>query len=314
MKKRRSLIIPAATTLLAIACIFASCEQQPRSFKRPASLSLGADGSIFVSDFHNHRIVHLGPDGSLVRAFGELGLETDQLWQAWDVLAVRDGRVLVLNQRITAPEDETNIYEIKEFKDGKEIALHRISDGVSDPSGLPDGLAEGRDGEWLVPDTGNHTLRRFSRGWQPLEQIHGPTGGPEFAGLSMLLRSGDELWTLEQHAHQVRRLTLRLREEARFGERGRAPGKLMFPSGLGVCRGKWIAVADFGNHRVQRFHRDGAYLDGFSPARASEHTPTMLLAIAVTPDCQRLVMVDSKGNRVLVTTTQGRVLRDIRSW
>jgi hypothetical protein len=36
--------------------------------------------------------------------------------------------------------------------------------------------------------------------------------------------------------------------------------------------------------------------------------------LAVSPDCSRLYLVDSKGNRVLVTTPDGHVLQTLDRW
>ena len=91
------------------------------------------------------------------------------------------------------------------------------------------------------------------------------------------------------------------------------PGALSFPSAIAVCAGAWFAVADLGNHRVQRFDLDGRFLDAFAPDRAGADQPVQLLSLDVSPDCERLYLADSKGDRVLVTRPDGEVLRDIRS-
>ena len=249
-----------------------------------------------------------------MRTFGQRGLGHGELWQAWDISALRDGRLLVMNQRITDVGDETQIFDIKEFKNGEEIASHEIANAAIDPKAFPHGFAEGRNGQWFVPDTGRQGLWRFSSTWRPLGILRKPQGGGEFKGISAIVRSREELWIVEKYAHQIRRLTLDVKEELRFGVGGQAPGQLKFPSSLGVCAGKWVAVADYGNHRIQRFDYDGTFVDGFSPSRASPHAPTMLMSVVVTEDCQRLFLVDSKGNRVLVTTPRGEILREIKSW
>jgi len=299
--------------LLLVATLVA-CNEQPRHFKRPAALTLTPKGGIVVSDFHHHRVVELSAEGELVRVFGQRGLDDGDLWQAWKVLAMPDGRILVSNQRITSPDDETDVFEVKVFRDGEQVGQHILTDGAKAPKSWMDGPAPGLDGKWLVADTGLDKLVVMSSRWKELKRISAPEGGPKWDGLSVIVRVGNDLWVAEQYAHRIRRLSLDLKELARFGSSGSGPGQLKFPTGVSACDGKWAAVADLGNYRVQRFDPSGAYLDEFAPKGISKLAPVMLLGIAVTADCQRIVLVDSKGSRILVTTPKGEVLKDIRNW
>ena len=42
-----------------------------------------------------------------------------------------------------------------------------------------------------------------------------------------------------------------------IGQKGRAPGEFNCPNGLAYLRDGNMVAADWGNHRVQRFTRDG---------------------------------------------------------
>jgi hypothetical protein len=170
-------------------------------------------------------------------------------------------------------------------------------------------------GGWYVADSELDAIIRYDQAWRPVRVWSAPEPGPlgkeqPFRGLASLRRVGDGFWTAEQDLHQVRRLDAQFRQILAFGEEGEAPGQLRFPQDVAVCPDRWVAVADLGNYRVQRFDLEGRFLDGFEPAPAGPTQPVQLLELLLSQDCTRLYLVDSKGDRVLVTTPHGEVLAE----
>ncbi len=103
-------------------------------------------------------------------------------------------------------------------------------------------------------------------------------------------------------------------EQERFGAEGTSPGQLRFPQAVASCPGRWVAVADLGNHQVVRFDWSGRHLGSFAPEPAGPKKPPQIVHIEVSADCGRMYVVDSKGSRVLVTTPEGEVLQTLASW
>jgi hypothetical protein len=118
---------------------------------------------------------------------------------------------------------------------------------------------------------------------------------------------------IEKSRHRVSRMTSGGAEErVLLQDEGHGPPS--FPTALAVCRDEWFAVADLGNHRVQRYTIDGRWLGGFVPEPAGPDQPVQLLDLALSADCGRLYLVDSKGDRVLVTDPEGEVLQVLSRW
>ena len=100
--------------------------------------------------------------------------------------------------------------------------------------------------------------------------------------------------------------------ELSLDDAGHGPPR--FPSAIAVCPDQWYAIADYGNHRVQRYGVDGAWLGEFAPDDAGPDRLGQLMDLAVSPTCDRLYLVDSKGDRVLVTTPDGQLLHVLDRW
>lgn len=291
-----------------------ACRAEPEGLSRPNAVALSGD-RVFVSDFHHQRIVVFNAAGDVTQTFGQRGLGRGQLWEVWGLSADPNAEtedVYVLNQRPTSSTDETVIREVKRFRDGREIERVRLvnSDGAAPP--WSEGLVHRPDGGWQVAAPTQDAVLHFSAEGAWVNTLHHPESGPALKNPSRLHRENDALWIIEQFEHRIRRVNRNGRQTLQFGEEGAAPGQLRFPRALDVCPGGWLVVADFGNYRIQRFDLAGGYRDGFEPAPAHPDAPVQLLDVAVKPGCERLYLVDSKGDRVLVTTPKGVVLQELR--
>jgi len=308
-------LLPVLLPLL-LALVGVGCQESPTSLARPNLIRRAGDGVIHVSDFHHQRIVRFDPTGTFRSAFGERGLGEGQLWQVWGLLVESPDRIQVINQRITAPGAQTTLWEVKTFEQEREQAVHPlyIPTVQSQDEVWLAGLTRGFDGGYLVLDQSVRVIHHFDASWRHRGQGTAPGGGEPFQAPTCIRRKGEDIWVVDQYAHQVLRLGRDGRLLAVIGEEGTGPGQLRFPFAVDVCPGRWVAVADMGNYRVQRFDLAGRYLDGFEPAGVDVHSPVQLLDVLVTPTCDRLYLVDSKGNRVLVTTPQGNVLQTLHGW
>lgn len=308
---------------LILVVVVAACSGPPEGLRRPNGVCVDERGRLFVSDFHHQRVAvhtppHLaGPDHEPGwSTFGEQGLDEGELWQVWSIRCLGDDHVVVTNRRPQSADNvDRSLWEVREFLTGLEVSRHTVARGGVNEGGWPATVASlGPDG-WVLTDSEKKALLRFDTRWQPLSPWTEPTGGsgPPFEDATAIRGVGDELLLVEQHLHRVRRLGADGSERARFGEEGREPGQLMFPSAAAGCPNQWIAVADLGNYRVQRFDWQGDYLDGFSPPPAGPEQPLQVIDIAVSADCARLYLADSKGNRVLVTTVTGEPIATMSS-
>jgi len=298
--------------LLGVLLAFglASCDASPVAWQRPNLLQPTPAGGLAIADFHNHQIVVLGPTGAPQQRFGELGLGPGQLWRIWGLLAGPDDRLIVLNRRLRSLADKRPLWEIKEFVRGVEVRAIRLPLPAPERPTLLAGPAPAPDGGFFVGEGTAGLLLRYTADWQLVEQRPAPRDGPPFGPISALRRRGDDLWLVEQYRHRVRRLAGDGRQLLLLEDEGSGPGELLFPAAVDCCPAQgWLAVADTGNLRVQRFDLQGRPLDGFSPAPARPDRPVQLRDLLVSPDCSRLYLLDSTGNRLLVTTPQGELLQ-----
>ncbi len=300
---------------LVLLLVGFGCRPDVRDLKRPNRVVLAPDGrELYVSDFHHQRVAVFDRDGHFVRAMGVQGLGTDELWRVWDLVLEEPRTVLVINERPLSSDDDRSVWEVKRFVEGREKGVYPLHEANRNPNAWPNALVSlGRAG-YLVADTGLGAILRFDPAWRYLGRWQAPSGGEPFESPSALRRVGSDLWLVEPPRHRIRRLTLDGHEAQSFGRPGSGPGELRFPRALAVCPERWLAVADMGNYRVQRFDLSGRYLDGFAPPSVSPRFPPQILDVAVSPDCSRLYVVDSKGHRVLVTDPRGTLITAIATW
>ena len=141
-------------------------------------------------------------------------------------------------------------------------ALGGIKGGGDGQLNEPCGVAVGPDGEIYVADTWNHRVARFSADGQWLGEWKDPERG-FFGPRALVSREGLPL--RHRHRQQADR-ALR-----RGGTRSRPPGAPR-ATGPGSSSSRWasrptppgrIYVADTGNHRIQVFEGDGAFVRQF---------------------------------------------------
>ena len=291
-----------------------ACSAPERHLLRPNALVLADQGRVHVSDLHHKRVVSFDGVGKFQSEFGEPGLGEDQLWIVWALAFDTPGGLILANHRLRALDSQESFWEVKRFEDGRQRSVRALTKRSGEPVGWVEAMERAPGGGWLLADSEEGVLLHFDQHWACSGIWADAPGGEPLDSPKDLRWDGADLWVLEQHAHRVRRLSPAGEEQARFGQLGPEAGQLSFPSALTSCRGRWVAVADMGNRRVQRFDLQGQYMDGFEPQAAGPDQPTQLMDIATDSDCQRLYLVDSKGNRVLVTTPRGELLEVLDTW
>ncbi len=137
-------------------------EPEP-TLNRPTHLLPVADGSVYVVDRGNHRVVHLDEDGGLIRTFGTPGDGDGELHHPTAAAVDADGSLYVTdgkNHRVHVFDpDGTPAGTIGEFGyDSEETDLedHHLNN--------PRGVAVDGDGRVHIVDAGNGRIHVFERG------------------------------------------------------------------------------------------------------------------------------------------------------
>ena len=297
---------------MLLAAILLACQAPPPShLSRPNALAVAPDGTLYVSDFGHDRIVMFDPSGQHQSHFGSRGLARGQLWRVYALAVDTDDSLLVANRR---PEDASTrqgtVWEVKRFRGGREVDTLRFDGHFSSEAHSMNSIAVADDGQLLVANPGGGELFLVDA----QGSFVGAFGGVlhQEASPHAVVRDADAYWVVDQAQHGMYRVTSSGAEPFFLDDGGHGP--LSFPSAVAVCPGQWLAVADLGNHRVQRFDLEGTHLGGFAPERAGPDQPVQLLGIATDASCERLYLADSKGDRVLVTDLDGTVLRTHHGW
>ncbi|XP_070554785.1 tripartite motif-containing protein 2-like [Ptychodera flava] len=116
----------------------------------PCFACVAEDGTIFVTDSENIRVVVCDESGKVIRSFGEEDLKEPQ----GIAIHPSNGRVYVLDHKAS----DVKIYN----KDGK--LLKSFGGNGSAPGQLnqPYGLTTDREGNIVIPDTHNHRVQIFN--------------------------------------------------------------------------------------------------------------------------------------------------------
>ncbi len=141
------------------------------TFNAPRGLDFAPDGTLYVADSLNHRILHLSPEGELLQIIGEFGSISNgsappgQFNEPWDVAVAPDGSFYVAdtwNHRIQkfSPQGEALTAWGYWGQDGSPLAFYG-----------PRSVAVGPDGRVFVSDTGNKRIVVFDPDGVPLTII-----------------------------------------------------------------------------------------------------------------------------------------------
>lgn len=299
----------AAGVCAALAA--AGCERTAARLARPNHVAVGSDGTVWVSDFQHDRLAHWSADGTFLGTWGENGLGRDELWRVTAMASTRDG-LLVANLRPLSDDSGAEVVtELKTLTAGHEVRAVVLDGRTLPPGARVNGIAERPDGHLVLSDSTHGELVEIAPDGRHVGRFGGvprPDAEPY-----ELAADGQDLWVVERDRHRITVVGPNGRERPLTP----ADTPFRFPSAVAVCAAAdppWVVVADLGNHRIRRFTLDGAPLASFAPHPDGPDRPPQLLDVAIAPDCSRLYVVDSKGDRVLVTDPNGTVLQVLQAW
>ena len=267
---------------LAALHVIGSAGSGQGRFLSPHGLAIAPDGSIYVADSNNHRVVKLDAVGRYVKAFGTWSGEPPNgdffnpdwnpppgtFYEPWDVAIAPDGSVYVAdlwNSRVQKFDEEGNFVTMwGGFSDSGQAAR-----GAEGRFYGPRGVAVDDDGQVYVSDTGNKRVQVFD---------------------------ADGTFV------------------AQFGGGGLLDGNLDEPVGIAVTGEGEIVVVDTWNGRIQVFNAEGQPLRKWDVAGWLDYTQADFGRsrvgkpyLTVGPD-GRIYVSDQVGNRILVFDASGNYL------
>ncbi len=133
-------------------------------FQAPRGVAVAADGSLYVADSRNHRIVHLNAQGEVLHTWGTFGQTVEsqpappggQFNEPWGVAVAPDGSVYVT---------DTWNHRVQKFSaEGNFLTMWGRFGQAETPDAFwgPRGIAVDKDGRVYVADTGNKRIAIFN--------------------------------------------------------------------------------------------------------------------------------------------------------
>lgn len=259
---------PGATATLAILRKFAVGEGGPNdAFSWPKGLTWASDGTLWVVDSQNRRLLRFLDDGRLVTALGKKGRGQGMLGLPIDIDVATAGIVV----------SDTSAHTVHHFDaDGNFIRAIGEWGTKSGQLDLPHGVSIDGDQVW-VTDRGNTKILRFGLdgsyrgGFGKKGELDGYITEPVSIRIS-----NDILWVLEGKNGRIQR----------FSREGKSLGSFSTgakdPVALEIDPWGYAWIADGEGHRIMRFDRSGRLLLSIQPpAGGRQWIPT---SVAVRAD------------------------------
>jgi DNA-binding beta-propeller fold protein YncE len=157
--------------VLAADMILDTVQAEPPTLNAPRSLAFAPDGTMYVADSKNNRILHLEPDGRVLNSWGSFNdgvngpAPLGTFNEPWGVAVGPDGSVYV---------SDTWNHRIQKFTaDGEPITSWGSYGQADQQYGFwgPRGLAVDAEGNLYVADTGNKRIVVFDAGGNYLSEF-----------------------------------------------------------------------------------------------------------------------------------------------
>jgi sugar lactone lactonase YvrE len=297
--RRRTAVLGLGAAVAVFAAVLAprvlSYQSQPAvRFNGPDSVAVNAQGTVYVADQGNNRIVELSPSGTQVGAFGTFGKGTLQFSNPGSLAFAPSGTLYVA-------DDSNN--RIIALRSGRETYSARYDAGS---------LAVSPDNTLYASDFGNNRIWRFSPSFQPLPTLAVPfttVGAQEYPAQLAIDQIGN-LYIADREHNSIVKVSRTGKVAARFGRFGTSmPTKSnpLFngPSGVAVDNRGRVYVADTGNDRLEILSPAGRVL---RLVRLSGSP------VSVAVDSQGgIYLADYYGNQIIKVSSRGRVLWSVGS-
>ncbi len=275
--------------------------------RNPHGVDIAPNGTIYVTDANNDRIVVLGSDGSWIGSFGTSGTGDGQfLFPRGVAVDPLDGTLWV---------SDSNRNDVQHLT-ANGVFISRFGSAALGPNRLLRPFDVEVGPEWIfVASSGTHEVKAFDRTGTYVGTIGGfGTGlGRLSIPQGMELTPDGHLYVAEQGNDRVTEFAFQAlgtsgtvpSEVASFGGPGHAA---MYPSGLETTPGGGIVVADTGNSRLRRYDASGALLwsvGGQDDGPGELDNPR---DAGVDPVSGQIYVADTGNNRVAVFSAAGAYL------
>lgn len=264
------------------------------SANQPSDIAIGADGSLFLVDGVNHRIVVVEPGGRIKSTFGKQGTGPGEFRFPLGICITDDGRIFVAdtgNRRI-------QIFDSR-FKHIGGFPV--VTWGTKHPADPVDVLVSRLDGNVYISDNDNHSIRVYKQNGEFLFRWGKfGEGSGEFRYPGMLFSNdANEIFVVDVLNTRVQKFDPFGGFIADIGSWGVLPGRLFRPKGVVVDKFRRVFISDSYLGVVQVFSDQGQFLGVVSEngEKMKFRTP---VGMAINEDTGKLYIVEMRENRINV--------------
>lgn len=261
-------------------------------FERPFGVAVAEDGSFYVVDRINNRVVKFDKEGQFALQFGSSGSAEGQFSDPRGIALAADGTVYVTdlgNDRVQAFSP---------------TGAFRRQVKFSDPASQPYAIAVAPNGSLWVTDIGLKRVVGFKD--NPVSNIgsvYGKQSNPNDGGtdlaspVGVAVDANNNIWVTDNGISKVLQFDSSRKWKFQFGTSGSGAGQLRGPVGIDIAPSGNIAVMDRDNGRVEIFKPDGTFLRQFGTSGSAGNQLFEAAGLSFGPD-NTLVVADTGNKRV----------------
>ena len=306
-------------------------------FFYPRAIAAAPSGELWVADSSNHSIRRISPEGVVSTAAGLAGQagSADGLGSAARFYFPRGIALDARGGAWVADSSNHTVRHISASGQVRTVAGLAGQKGQADGVGSharfdsPNGLAVNAQGDVLVADYGNHSIRRISPEGvvTTLAGLAGQAGSADGMGSAARLNAPRGiaidaqgwLYVADNNNHSIRRVSPQGQVSTWAGLAGQsayvnaqgAAARLHYPRSVAIDGAGHVYVADTYNHAVRRISPDGRVSTwaGDAPAAQPENPADTTVPASSAWRAPHHVLLDGQGRRYVSDNESGRIYR-----
>ena len=269
---------------------------QGAPFNMPSDAAVGRDGSLYVLDGVNHRVVAYDVEGRLQFQFGTRGGGLGQFAYPLGIATDPNGNIYVA---------DSGNHRFQVFAaDGKPLEAVSLPASISGmPPDPTDVAVDATRKRLYIADNDNHVIHVYSLADHRFESTWGGPGqGERQFRYPFLIDTSIEgyLFVVESINTRVQVLNPDGKFVGFIGGWGLKSGQVFRPKGVAVCRDR-VYVTDSYLGNVQVFALSGRFLGVLADTAGTPMSFTTPTGIAIDAKRNRLYVVELKAHRVCRT-------------